>query len=1017
MASTPPSPSTSVEIEPPPDVATPVWPPVQLRPIPPPLIPTFHFTPTQFSSPQPRSQVHFATTPPSGTVSHAPTPMQLCTSASDEASPPSSVTQHDLPGYLPTPGREIHQLTAHVQGNWDTVFEHMQTHEKTVGELTQGLKATSAHHDTLIAQLADKMEHNQKNVLSCISKNKEDVKEEIDQLVKSVKIDISAELYKAQTTFVSEVRFMMEQLQGELQQDIKTYLVTLQRNHDQMSTELTQCTQTTKTLCITVQDLQTEIEKKFNTLESQMAGLQREDPSSPPSSAADLPAIPVSGPAPLPGIKSDHLKLTFPTFGRRSDDADPLLYLTRCQDFLALHPLTDVDILATFRSVLYGTARDWWEVARSSIKTWNEFESAFLSAFLSEDYEDELAERVRTRTQGERESIRDFAFTYRALCKRWKPTLTDSELVKMILKNIKPYLASQLRSRVSNVDELVKLGQQLERDYEQQQQYEGRMSFKQSTSMPQRPISNRPAEKEKPPLVQCWRCKGHHSPGHCPHFVSAQSLQSSQPYSSNSKRTTFPVSKAGGLPTSHSVSATWTKKTSTGKQTSLLPAIPQQLVVPLSIGTWKGKAIVDTGASYTLLHENLCKELIVQSLPPWTRGPLYLANGEAEIPLGWVNIPITLHNKVFNIPAAVLPAKALAYAVVLGLDFIFSSGLQINVADQKYSFKSSPKADFPFQPGNASVPVIYSQHKKGKKERKSSSLSLLSSVPPPQIIMSLSPANLDEKILIDAAVNAAHLLPEDKQQLRPILESNPQVCTLRPGRTKVLEHHIYTTYQVPIMQRPYRTTPAKQAVIKKQLEEMLAAGIVEPSHSGWASPVVLVPKKDGSLRFCVDYRKINASTENDAYPLPNITEILESLSGASVFSTIDLNSGYWQTQAMECCKRAQKRQLRNYNKNRRDSTYKEKDRVWMRNYPQSSAQHHFTAKLAQKWKGPYRILKQVGPVNYRISLESTGEDVRTVHVCNLKPCFPSAAELENQEKKKILEIFNESSEEEEFLGF
>lgn len=118
------------------------------------------------------------------------------------------------------------------------------------------------------------------------------------------------------------------------------------------------------------------------------------------------------------------------------------------------------------------------------------------------------------------------------------------------------------------------------------------------------------------------------------------------------------------------------------------------------------------------------------------------------------------------------------------------------------------------------------------------------------------------------------------------------MCTLQLGRTAVLQHQIYTHHQIPIKQRPYRVSLAKQALVNQQLKEMLDAGIVEPSQSGWASPVVLVPKKDGRLRFCVDYHKLNAITESDTYPLPNLTEILESLLGSAIFSTLDLNSGY-----------------------------------------------------------------------------------------------------------------------------
>ena len=75
---------------------------------------------------------------------------------------------------------------------------------------------------------------------------------------------------------------------------------------------------------------------------------------------------------------------------------------------------------------------------------------------------------------------------------------------------------------------------------------------------------------------------------------------------------------------------------------------------------------------------------------------------------------------------------------------------------------------------------------------------------------------------------------------------------------------------------------------------MLDAGVIEPATSEWASPIVFVPKKDGSLRFCVDYRKPNAKTIPDEYPLPRVDDCLDSLGDAEIFTTLDCNAGYWQ---------------------------------------------------------------------------------------------------------------------------
>lgn len=115
----------------------------------------------------------------------------------------------------------------------------------------------------------------------------------------------------------------------------------------------------------------------------------------------------------------------------------------------------------------------------------------------------------------------------------------------------------------------------------------------------------------------------------------------------------------------------------------------------------------------------------------------------------------------------------------------------------------------------------------------------------------------------------------------------------KKGCTTLVKHKIVTS-SPPIKQRYYPVSPFKQKLIDEELDKMLQQGVVEPSKSAWSSPVLLVPKKDGTQRFCVDFRKLNAVTERDAYPLPYINSILSKLSSAKYLTSLDIESAFWQ---------------------------------------------------------------------------------------------------------------------------
>ncbi|XP_069115865.1 uncharacterized protein [Argopecten irradians] len=119
------------------------------------------------------------------------------------------------------------------------------------------------------------------------------------------------------------------------------------------------------------------------------------------------------------------------------------------------------------------------------------------------------------------------------------------------------------------------------------------------------------------------------------------------------------------------------------------------------------------------------------------------------------------------------------------------------------------------------------------------------------------------------------------------------------GLSSTIKHRIELTDEVPFKQRHRRIPPAMFEEVRNHLQQLLASGVIQRSHSPWASNVVLCRKKNGKLRMCVDYRQLNQRTIKDAHALPRIEEILDALGGNRYYSTVDMKAGYHQVELEE----------------------------------------------------------------------------------------------------------------------
>ena len=147
-------------------------------------------------------------------------------------------------------------------------------------------------------------------------------------------------------------------------------------------------------------------------------------------------------------------------------------------------------------------------------------------------------------------------------------------------------------------------------------------------------------------------------------------------------------------------------------------------------------------------------------------------------------------------------------------------------------------------------------------------------------------ANLEQKL--------SHLSPEEQRDMISLIQEYSHLFPDVPSKTDMLCHDIDVGNAKPVKQHPYRVNPVKLKHMRDEVSYMLENDIIEPSHSDWSSPCLLVPKPCGSYRFCTDFRKVNSVSKTDSFPIPRIDDCIDRIGSAKYVSKFDLLKGYWQ---------------------------------------------------------------------------------------------------------------------------
>ena len=351
--------------------------------------------------------------------------------------------------------------------------------------------------------------------------------------------------------------------------------------------------------------------------------------------------------------------------------------------------------------------------------------------------------------------------------------------------------------------------------------------------------------------------------------------------------------------------------------------------------------MIDTGASLSLVHQSYLPKRC--TVVPYTGPSLMTAANVPLGPIGQVDLRLTLAGVDHMVSFAVVESSAVS--LILGLDFLAETGILVDsrqrglrLPDDRFVLALEAYDGVPVRvrdsttiparhaayvavssdiqglhtidalPGVEDAKCCFiardtSEHRRfvhvtnyAERPLTLQAGSCIAVASPVETVMAVSEAEVKVQEL-QKKVDSSGLRRHERQRLTALLLRYRDVFAdeSRPfGRVVGTEHAIDTANAAPRSQGLRPTGPKARETVREEVGKMLESGVIRPSNSPWASPIVLVKKKDGSVRFCVDFRKLNDETVKDVYPLPRISDMLEALSTGVYFSTLDAACGYWQ---------------------------------------------------------------------------------------------------------------------------